>query len=70
MGGGGKTEQSNRRPRVVRKEVCMWGTSMIGMTHTAQTRRANLRPELTLCPCFIRKPESHPPAIEPKLAAV
>ena len=36
----------------------------------AQTSRANLRPELTLWPCFIRKPESHPPAMEPKLAAV
>ena len=43
---------------------------MMGSTQIAQMRSANLRPELTLWPCFMRKPESQPPAMEPMLAAV
>ena len=34
-------------------------------TQSAQRSRANLRPELTEWPRFMRQPESHPPAMEP-----
>src|SRR5581483_8371506 len=49
------------------KILCMCGTSRIGTTASAQISIANLRPEFTLCPRFMRHPDSHPPAIDPTL---
>src|SRR6185437_862517 len=46
---------------------CMRGTSRMGTTANAQISMANLRPELTLWPRFIRQPESQPPPMEPTL---
>src|ERR1700736_566531 len=43
------------------------GTSMIGITLSAQTSRAILRPALVLKPCFMSWPDSHPPAMDPTL---
>src|ERR1700761_8294613 len=51
----------------VGNKSCMRGTRRIGTTASAQISMANLRPEFTLCPRFIRHPESQPPPMEPTL---